>query len=397
MSDWGRDYYRRVILNELKILASPEKGGCSVYADTEIFSSRDSLSPSVYSNLERLTHDAYPPLDAELGHIRYASSVTSVTSYLFVTRDNIDTYLEYLSMGGPIEAIRFILETLWYYRNSVLTLTMHQLDTIENLWSEHLQVDLPFDCQSQRFHTFHCLSFCLCPRLNQRRTLSMIAIAEDAWDWMINISGLNAEDYDFTKQAFDSTRSLEVSTVFMNGLSELKNVSARHNLLASTQRVQGLIDYSVDQKLSKPWFLNCDSFIIELLALLHIVPYGNPFYLQTRFGFIRSSSCIDRQEIGLSPSGPLPVNDHGKIFHKELIIIHGEAEPHDEDIGGMCVFLFSDSLEGCNRNKLQTMVNKYLQSDEILHCILRSRSIWNEGLCFQFLSNGRIIERLVNI
>lgn len=295
MSDWARDVYRPALLTGLRCLASGDPDVATVFTDTDIYSSRDLIPSHAIKTSESGHHEmqtAFRNLDSNLGTVRHVTPIETGFLSLFITTDNIQTFL--LSMNPKIRE-HFVRRVLYQFHSTQTPclLSSDQLNTLEEAWTGLLRPRVAFNLQGIKFYTVHLISYHLSASWEQVRELFVIAIAEDAFEILIAESKLRIKRRKASKpdvvidgDTFESDNSLN------DRILELRSAAADQNLLASISRTAGYIDAS--RNAIWPYFKADDPFIWEL------VEYTYKFHkrgeLEPELPFLRISKLYETQE-----------------------------------------------------------------------------------------------------
>lgn len=256
MSDWARDVYRMAVIRELRILAAPDTDLATVFTDTDIFSSRHVvLNPSLVADWDnsdtvpeqdhRNPQAVFKRLDSALGAVRHAAPIKSGFQALFLTEDNIHTFVDSTSKHIRQSFIRQIIRQFSPDSGRLVALTPDEISSIEEAWTGHSQLKAPFHLKNKRLYTVYEVTYSLLPSWDQVRQLCLIAIEEQAFDVLVAKSGLKA--------AAKSKPSVEPDGAVLDNIAWLKSASVEQNLLACISRTCGRVEQRQSIQFIGPW------------------------------------------------------------------------------------------------------------------------------------------------
>lgn len=295
MSDWARDVYRPALLTELRILASDEHDVATVYTDTDIYSSWGVL-PSVEA-AQSGHHEmqaAFRSLDSPLGIIRHIAPIESRFLSLFITADNIQTFLLSMTIRPRQYFIRRVLDEFHSTQTPCL-LTFDQMNGMEEVWTGQLRPRTPFNLKETKFYTVHLVSYFISANWDQIRELCVISIAEDAFETLITESKLKIRRGSKAQKPnpIIDGDDFQPCDALTDSVARLHAASADHNLLACISRSSGYIDAS--HKATWLQFKAYDAGIWQL------VNFAYNFYKKGEFEpdlpFLRLSRLYETQDI----------------------------------------------------------------------------------------------------
>jgi hypothetical protein len=218
--DWARDVYRPAILTALRLLSSPGNADVrTAFTDTDIFSSGDNYLSRRDDDIEDGNDSPYDAaaafraLDSPKGVVRHAAFIESKFRALIVTRDNIQTLLDSIQQNVLQTFTRQILAQA-HLRNTPLTAK-------------------PISITNSPFFTLLNFTYYFNAWWEQVRKLSIVAVAEDAFELLVAASGLKVGKGKARVPSMSHINNKQV----MSMISDLKGCSAHQNLLAAITRV----------------------------------------------------------------------------------------------------------------------------------------------------------------
>lgn len=190
--DWARDVYRDDIIRELRLLASGDNDLASVYSDTDIYSTREQGGSSFQEQGDTEQYQSYitlqstyTDLDSGKGLFRHATFVQSRYCALVLTADNVQTVLQSIPQNKKEKLCNLILDHMQW----AVVLDVQALKDIEQQWTGTSRSS-PSRFSPTRFYSvISCTSY-LSGNWHQVRELYVVAIAEDAWDAIVEASKL---------------------------------------------------------------------------------------------------------------------------------------------------------------------------------------------------------------
>lgn len=267
--DWARDTYRNDIIKHLRVLATGNNDAATnTHADTDILSTFPLNSSTNQDSLNEEPEEDAPireefmAFDGSDGLVRHATFVELRYFCLVITKDNIQTFLRSIPTPRVQRVCRLILQNL----KEAMQINAEYLDAMERKWTGAESITRnPFSIQPQ-FHTTMSLATYFSSRWHIVRDLSVIALAEDAWDGIVHASGLKA-NREKTMVPF-SSRVIE-STTLLSSLERLKAGSPRQVLLSAIERHYISLEMSSLDQGQVRYASNGDSSLWSLMYFMY--------------------------------------------------------------------------------------------------------------------------------
>ncbi|KAK4235994.1 hypothetical protein C8A03DRAFT_36126 [Achaetomium macrosporum] len=377
LSDWARDVYRAAVIRELRVLAAPDTEVATVFTDTDIFSTRH-----VVPDIDTATSDApgtadnpsyyelqaaFKRLDTACGVVRHAAPIQSRFLALFLTQDNIQTFID--STSNHIRQF-FIRQIIRQFSSHTVVLTPDEISSIEREWTGHSRLRAPFHLQDARFFTVYIVAYSLLPSWDQARDLCLIAVQEEAFGVLLTQSKLKIGNL--------QPLPMQPASPVMVDIALLKNQSIERNLLACIERTCGFVERYTRQRIDDqtPGRTGCEfercSGVIWLL-LGYIYKFHKKGDLEPDLPFLRISAVTEIQR-------PAPQNADSSVtlegFGRRLYssdqgaaLVHGDAYHHfpDRSKSAICVYLVSDSTEPPNQDELARIIKNTFEDRDVYH------------------------------
>jgi hypothetical protein len=375
MCDWARDIYRPAILMELKILAKVDTETATVITDTDIFSSRGRFITQSCLDTEEVDQGsqsdeneifaAFQQLDSGRGVVRHASIIQSRFLCIFITADNVQTFL--MSMNEKIRKLsaRRILNFFSSGTTaSSYLLTGEALNNIENIWSGHLRLSMPFNVNQAKFHTILQLNYYLSAAWEQVRDLCVICVSEDAFDALILGSGLKAG----RGKAKQPTHSACTQDTVVDCVRKVWNSSSRETLLAAISRMSCYISINDSDRRPKPNLLTeCEPTIWELVN--HIYKLHKTGDLEPDVSFFRISKQRNSREIDSANQELFNFKEPLKVSPQAGVLIHGSAHSTEGRMSrtSLCLYLFQSSTEPPSRMDIGSIIKDTFENFDVYH------------------------------
>ncbi|RYP26974.1 hypothetical protein DL768_011471 [Monosporascus sp. mg162] len=413
MSDWARDVYRPALLTELRTLASADADVATVFTDTDIFSSGDILPAldlaETVIETQPSNHGvqaAFRSLDSRLGAVRHITPIESRFLSIFITADNIQTFLR--SMNETVRRIfvRQILDQFYSATPGLSMLSVDQLNAMEELWTGQSRRSGPFNLKETNFYTAHLIAYYMSASWEQVRELCTISIAEDAFDTLIAESKLKVGRGKAKKPAVVMEKAF-VDSNLMCYLSQLRTASAQWNLLASISRVAHYIDSTISPSSGRCWFKPSHALTWELvnatykfhkkgdlgpeLPFLHI---SKSHEIQTMNSNAQGTTNFDDQSTVDSDHQDTfqPLNGDLRVSAEGAILIYGEqSHPiYGRSPSSLCVYIVHGSVELPSEDDLARIIENAFADCHVyetirdnrtlnLRTLKKNRKIWNLG------------------
>lgn len=380
MSDWARDVYRTAIIRELRVLAAPDTDLATVFTDTDIFSSGHVvLNPSLVTGLEdpdAVPEQNYPNpqaafkrLDSALGVVRHAAPIESRFRALFLTEDNIHTFVDSTSNHIRESFIRQIIRQFSPDSGRPVALTPDQISSVEEKWTGHSRLKAPFPLRDKKLYTVYNVAYSLLPSWDQMRELCLIAIEEQAFDVLVARSRLKA--------AAKSKPSAESDSSVLEDIAWLKRASVEQNLLACISRACGRVErrqamHSLDQSPRiRTWrrLRRCNAAIWLLLSYTY--KFHKKGDLEPNLPFLRISGLSEIQGAvpqNVDGAANLDVNDL-EASSQGAVLIYGDCHRHlpGRSKTPICVYLVRESLELPNQDELGLIIKRTFEDHDVYH------------------------------
>ncbi|KAI0594917.1 hypothetical protein F4775DRAFT_571898 [Biscogniauxia sp. FL1348] len=370
--DWARDSYREDIIGALRIVARGESDAASgVYQDTDIFSTvpLDSIHrpPQVTEDDSDLSNyisaqSSFLALDSSLGVFRHATFVESRYYCLYITRDNVNTFLQSTTQNRVQPLSRLILG---HMSHSLLT-DPDTLDAIEVEWTKVSRSSAPsYRPQAQeQFHVVMSFTIYLSTQWHQVRELSAIAITRDAWKVVGDASG-------FKKKLREPFIFDYISkSKFIQIVKDLRAGSPRQVLHAAITRTS----YRIVERISPR---NALRIIFDNGSLRNIVYFIYTWLkrggaLEPDEPFLRSSTHFDQQHLREDRAGRFPQlqSDQLQASDEGCVLITASCEPKDSagrQGAQFCAYITEGGPAAPENEVLGAIVKKALETRDVYH------------------------------
>ena len=400
MSDWARDIYRASVITELRILAAADVDVPSVFADTDIFSSYVVPAPASPSETDHTTapaqgygevQAAFKLLDSPFGAVRHTAPIESRFFGLFLTEDNVQTFVMSTGPSVRLLIIRRILDQFSLRKgsnNDPSHLTVDQLSSIEEIWTGHSRLRTPFHLKEARVYAIYVAAYHLSPSWDQIRDLCVIAVTDRAFELLVTASKLKTrKSKPLVKSAgHGGGGDPVVDSSVVDYIARLRRVSFEENLLACITRVcgrQSRKGYGVIEQLEP-----CDESIWWLVS--YIYKFHKKGDLEPELPFLRLSASSDVQPTSfdfepdpLSLNGPeeLELSDDGAV------LVYG-GDYNSNKSPALCVFIAREDTSPPSLDDLARTIKSTFEDHDVYHTTRhngtlnprsekRERNIWN--------------------
>ncbi|KAI1174434.1 hypothetical protein F4777DRAFT_384632 [Nemania sp. FL0916] len=406
MSDWARDIYRPALLRELRTLVPSNAQSQTVFTDTDIYSSRNILPaiPQAEEPEELASNNdvqaAFRSLDSRFGVVRHISPIKSRFLSIFITRDNIQTFVLSLKMKDRTTLLRKILKQLASNTPQPNLLSVDELNNIEVLWTGQSRLRGSYQLRDTRFYTVHLVVYYLSPSWEQNRDLCMISVAQDAFDALVAASELAPGRGKARPPAIRINE--ESNRWFINGLTQVRGASAQRNLLATVKRVARYVDGTVDPSQGECWFNTSDPFIWELVNNIYAYqkkgdlepeqPYlhlSTSLEIQTvdtedqdafRFSFPSRATADmivsdDYSDDGIEDITDHPLNGHLKVSNTGGVLLFGKGNGSrgERNMSNICVYIVRPSTQLPSKDEVAHIIKTTFEDCDVYH------TTWDNG------------------
>ncbi|KAI0553686.1 hypothetical protein F4679DRAFT_530152 [Xylaria curta] len=299
LSDWARDIYRPAILIELRILASVNTDVRTVFTDTDIYSSRNILptlkaEKSIEEQLSNGDVQAgFRKFDCDIRAVRHISPIQSRFLSIFITADNVQTFILSLKKNFRKFLVRRMIKKLSSTTRKPNLFTVNELYAIEKLWTGQSRLSGPYHFREIRFYTVHLVTYYMSASWEQIRDLCVISVAEDAFDILVTESKSKAKRGKARKPAVKVNEDSNAS--LLTGLARLHAASAQRNLLATASRVSRYVDGTIDPSRGECWFKRGDAVIWEIVN--NIYEYQKKGDLEPELPYLHISTSYEMQVV----------------------------------------------------------------------------------------------------
>lgn len=338
---------------------------------------------------------AFRDLDSRVGCVRHISPIETRFLSIFITADNVQTFVLSLEKNIRVFFIRQILKTFHAPKPWPNLLTMEQLNAIEQLWTGLSRSTGPYSLRETRFYTVHLVTYYISASWGQTRDLCTISVAEDALDTLIHESKLKAGRGNARKpyalEGTDSTTSL------WNGLALVRAASAQRNLLATVSRVTRYVDSAVEPDQDHCWFVKSDPLIWELVN--NIYKNHKTGDLEPELPYLHISKSHETQVVNMEDEDPVyhpsdiivpPLTGYLEVSGAGAILIHGAVNMSSEDRSpsSLCVYIVRGPTQPPNQDELARIIKTTFEDRDVYHTTRdngtlnlradsRYRRIWN--------------------
>ncbi|KAK0612267.1 hypothetical protein B0T14DRAFT_531878 [Immersiella caudata] len=378
--DWARDKYREDIIQALRIVAHGDSDAVSgIYQDTDIFSTNPlSVSGSILrpsqvtetdGNLASYipAQESFLALDSPAGVVRHASFVESRYYCLYITADNVETFLK-ASTQNRVKAIcRLILRHL----SSAILMDSETLEAVEERWTGVSRSAAPSHRPQAReqFHVVMSFTTYLSTQWHQVRELCAIAVAGDAWQVLADAAQFRRNSNRRRPWIYGYHDTAE----FMRVVEKLKAGSPGQILHAAIGRTAYQI---VESSLSGDCGLKVevdDGLLRDLVYFIYAwLKRGGA--LEPDEPYLRLSRNFDQQHLGEHHVDPYPLIQEDSLQASEdgCVLITATCEAGDSagrrEVAELCVYLTEgDPAAAPEPEALAAMLKKALETRDVYH------------------------------
>ncbi|KAI0971524.1 hypothetical protein F4678DRAFT_87341 [Xylaria arbuscula] len=388
MSDWARDVYRPALLAELRILASGDTDRSTVFTDTDIYSSMNDL-PSIRESDElrglrssNAVQNRFKKLDMYWGNVRHIGPIKSRFFSLFITADNIQTFI--LSLKQTDRAF-FAQQMLYKFLSAdfePVLLTINELNTIEKVWTGQSRLSGPYHLREVRFYTTHQVMYYMSATWEQTRDLHVISIADDALKTLITA----AESRHYRGLRILADQDLNDSLI--NGLRQLRTTSAQRNFLATVSRVTG----SIVRTAQGPFLERREDTLIPDLVT-NIYKYHRRGDIEPELPFLRISSSDEMQVVDKEGQSAFEISSNRSEqentalnLWEDLIVSNAgavlicsttSASKKEQSTSRLCVYVVHGSIEPPTGDELACIIKSTFEDCDVYHTIKGSETRQN--------------------
>lgn len=197
--DWARDVYRENFLGNLRLLVYGDRDAASAtHSDTAILSTRQVEPPHIFSSAAGnedyqayiSARSAFVALDSSVCIVRHATFMESRYCCVFATRDNVHTMLQSINPRKRQKLCRLILDQM----QDAMGLGESDINAMEERWTGTARMSSAAALTPNvRFCTIVSCTNYLTASWHQVRELYVVAIAYNAWDAIVEASGLKPD------------------------------------------------------------------------------------------------------------------------------------------------------------------------------------------------------------
>jgi hypothetical protein len=359
--EWARDIYREDILNKLRIVASGQNDCASmIHPDTDIFSTLTSIHPTMSDEDNRSTQDSYhqglkvfEAQDSKWGIIRHATFVESQYRCFFVTRDNVTTMLQSNQDQARKILARQIITKL---QEVPLSISWACLSMIEEEWTGRSRMPRSHHLDRIKFYASVTYASFLLPNWRQVRELTVIAVAEDAFEHLVT-----ASMYSRPPRPPFVGNDCETE-VLKDIITRLHAGDTRHTLLAAIKRICLRVNGQGSQ--------------IRLVAS-NAIPRDIVHYIYSKFKkgelepeepFLHTSSSFDQIHLSTSSLKPFDFGDLN-VSSDGCVLVYAHGHQHDagRQMSSICVFLTNGPPDLPTREMLGMAIKNTFENHDVYH------------------------------
>jgi hypothetical protein len=364
--DWARDIYRPDILMEIQLLAADTDAVATVLPDSDIFSTRETASLEMTDNLTQAEMREFRPmmaafraLDSPRGMVRHAAFIESRFCALFVTRDNVETLLKSTKTNTIQLLARQILSQI---ADKPLNVGIDTLDGIEEQWTGNARFSRPFNLAETKFYAVITFAAYMTPWWEQVRELYVLAVAEDAFESLVEYSKLH---HGRGKTQVPKSYPVDKDTV-MREISQFQNRSRSATLMTTIRRTH-------ERLRQHPFSRSGLSLVADKGIFRDMVHY---VYISFKKGvfepsesFLRVSNRFEQIQTANSDSWDGDREDLDDP-NATAVLVHGHGRHHDPQRSKqseICIFLLQDSLEAPDYSALATILRNTFENSDVYH------------------------------
>jgi hypothetical protein len=370
--DWARDKYREDIIGALRTVARGESDAASgIYTDTDIFSTvpLDRIHQTTQvteddSDLNSYISAQSPflALDSPVGVFRHATFVESRYYCLYITRDNVKTFLQSATQTRVQALCRLILGQM---TPSILT-DPDTLDAIEEEWTGVSRSSASsYRPQAQeQFHVAMSFATYLSTQWHQIRELSVIAITRDAWKFLGDASGFKRKlRKPFAYDYYEKKKCIAVIKKLMAGSPrQILHAAIRRTVYKIVESFPGT--HSLRARLHNSSLRDIVYFIYAWLKR------GGA--LEPDESFLRSSKVFHQQHLRENQAKPisLVMDNDLKASDMGCVLITATCEVGDSagrQVASLCAYLTEGSPAATNFEDLAAILKKAIETRDVYH------------------------------
>ncbi|KAL4800143.1 hypothetical protein BDV19DRAFT_171837 [Aspergillus venezuelensis] len=348
LADWARDVYRAAILTELRIMAAPDAEISTTFTDTDIFSTRDmsmSLSMGPDWNPADDANAAFRSLDSTYGAVRFVGPIESRFLSIFITADNVQTFILSINRNMRSFFIRKVLELLHSSTPKPAVLNLEQVNGVEEKWTGYRRLGSILHYKNSKFFTTHLVTYRLSPSWSQIRELCMIFVAEDAIDTLIMGSKLRVGHGKAKMPSYDMNENEQLAVQFIEDVAIIKDAPYSDNLLACIERCAVYAKTWPQRLAMEPWderqaWARGDPLLWEMVC--STFKFHTKGDLEPDQPFLRSSRSLDSQSTSPdSQHGHVPTFSNLYASSDGAVLVSGGRLPATErgSPARLCVYL----------------------------------------------------------
>jgi hypothetical protein len=258
------------------------------------------------SDSQDTTTTTFNILDTPMGAVRHISHIETRYLALIITADNVQTFFLSISINVRKLFVRKLLDVLHSDTRRASVLSLQGLNAIEKAWTGCSRVTRQLSHRQVNFITAHIFTYFLSPSWCQVREMCVVAIAEDALNTLIEVSGLKMGHGKAKRPSIPIDEEIEdirtaIQQNTLDCITKLKNGPAQHNLLAAITRVAGYIERNRDVFR----FQASSPLLWELVSATY--KFHKKGDLEPEVPFLRISRSFDTQKLQDNDQKPLHV------------------------------------------------------------------------------------------
>lgn len=378
--DWARDKYREDIIGALRTVARSESDAASgVYPDTDIFSTvpLDGIHQLTQvteddSNLSSYISAQSPFLarDKPIGVFRHATFVESRYYCLYITRDNVTTFLQSATQTRVQPLCRLILGHMTL---PILT-DPRTLDAIEEEWTGVSRSSASsYRPQAQeQFHVVMSFTTYLSTQWHQVRELSVIAITGDAWKFIDNASGskkILPPPSVYECECYDKSEFIRMIKKLMAGSPrQILHAAITRTAYRIVERFPGVTGLAGRRSLR----VEDDSGSLRDIVYFIYAWLKRGGALEPDESFLRSSKFFHQQHLREDQAEPFPLlgENHLQASDEGCVLITATCEGNDlagRQGASLCAYLTEGSPAATDIEDLAAILKKAIETRDVYH------------------------------
>ena len=320
---------------------------------------------------------AFHMLDSPNGVVRHASFTESRFCALFITRDNVQTLLQ---STDPRVVQRLARRMLAHLTLNVLSVDIDTLDSLEEQWTGTARCSRSFSLIHTKFFVVATLATYLTRSWHQLRELSIIAVAEDAFELIVEASKLVSGKRRAQRPVAHPVDKPDLTET----ISHLQEIKPDHSLLAAIRRT--IVRLCPSDQAGKLKMNRDDGDLRGIVQ--YVYSSFKRGVSEPSESFLRVSSRYERLQNNVSENLYL-FTENLHVSTWNIVLVTGSGPSTGGRTSSNCAYILGENVDAPTTADLAVAIKKTFENQDVYHTIRDSGSAnsWGGSKAWRALWN----------